>query len=263
MGRLLLIAALLLCAGCAARGLRPSGAPSEVAGVLRQDSLWKGRILITDDLLVPEGISLTILPGTDIAVREAESTRIDPLYLSSRTEILVRGRLYVAGTPEQPVRFYPVKAQDAIDDAPPLWGGIILEAAREARLNHGRLEQADVCLQAIDTSMVLFETDLRDCRYGVLLQGPGTSQLRASRIEGGEAGLFLWQGAQAELTDVRFTGQSEEAVSQDASSVARFFGVHIEGASIGLAAPEAQLGAAGLSFEGVGLERKALGGQGP
>lgn len=40
--------------------------------VLTADATWKGEVTLTDDLLVPPGVTLTILPGTVIrALRKA------------------------------------------------------------------------------------------------------------------------------------------------------------------------------------------------
>ena len=67
------------------------------AKILRQDTVWSGRVTLTDDVLVPEGVTLTVLRGTMINVIPTEKTRTGPEYLSSLSEITVRGRMKVEG----------------------------------------------------------------------------------------------------------------------------------------------------------------------
>ena len=48
------------------------------AEVLTKNMIWQGKVKVSEDLLVPEGITLTIRPGTVIKVVAAESTKTDP-----------------------------------------------------------------------------------------------------------------------------------------------------------------------------------------
>ena len=95
--------------------------PQTVAGeVLTEDTLWQGEITLSDDLLVPSGVTLSIAPGTTIIINPAESTRIDPEYISHYSEIVVRGSLRVDGTALEPVSFQLGKTGEGDDR----WAGI-------------------------------------------------------------------------------------------------------------------------------------------
>ena len=67
------------------------------AEVLTSDTVWSEEVLVEEDILVPYGVTLTVLPGTVVRVLSADSTKTDPEYASHRTEITIRGSLKVHG----------------------------------------------------------------------------------------------------------------------------------------------------------------------
>lgn len=46
--------------------------------VLTSDTVWSEEILVSDDIVVPEGVTLTVLAGTVVRVLPSDSTKIDP-----------------------------------------------------------------------------------------------------------------------------------------------------------------------------------------
>ncbi len=136
---LVLFALLPALAGCGL--LRSAPAPEqtpgnvsvvrEVAGVLAGETVLSGEVLLTGDVLVPRGSTLVIKPGTLVRIRPSESTKIDPEYLSSSTEILVRGRLLAEGTASAPIAFLPETPGSAGEVS---WAGIILDRPAFCRL---------------------------------------------------------------------------------------------------------------------------------
>ncbi len=87
------------------------GATREVGReTITVDASWDGDILVTGDVHVPPGVTLTIAPGTTVRFRKigAESDRNlfgtnSPYY--PQAEIIVTGRLIARGTAEKPIRF--------------------------------------------------------------------------------------------------------------------------------------------------------------
>lgn len=79
-----------------------------------KDTVWDGRIRITGDILVKEGATLTILPGTVIRFDTIEPKLdkdggrnmlgLDSPYFPG-AEIIVRGRILAVGTPDFPITF--------------------------------------------------------------------------------------------------------------------------------------------------------------
>ena len=67
----------------------------EKSGELTENEVWDGRIYITDTLVVPEGITLTIRSGTIVG--------FEPL--DTPSQLIVHGELYAEGSPERMVVF--------------------------------------------------------------------------------------------------------------------------------------------------------------
>jgi copper-binding protein NosD len=96
-----------------------------------EDTVWSGRIRITGDVYVKEGVTLTVLPGTVIRFDTIEPKLeenggrnmlgLDSPYFPG-AEIIVRGRIIAVGTPDNPIVF------TSSDKAakPGAWGAINL-----------------------------------------------------------------------------------------------------------------------------------------
>lgn len=228
--RLLFLGLLGLLAACTT-ALPPAPPQQELAGVISSDLTLSGEILLTGDLLILPGRTLTLQPGTTVRVRRSESTKIDPEYLSSFTEILVRGRLQAEGTASAPISFLPETASNAGEIA---WAGIILDRAAGSIIRHARIEGAEQGILAIAAAPQLAENTIYNCRYGIVLQGPGSAAIYNNRIEAGEGGLFVLAGAGGDVVGNRITNQVEEGIFVDAASLPRLGRNEISGNAIGL-----------------------------
>ena len=126
-------------AGCSLmNGLSGLQTPLEISGVLSGKRVLEGQVIMVGDLLVPTGSSLIIRPGTTIVVRNSESTKIDPEFLSAQTELLVRGRLVIEGRPDALVSFIPEETVAAGEVA---WAGIILDGATDSSIRNTTIIQ--------------------------------------------------------------------------------------------------------------------------
>jgi hypothetical protein len=90
--------------------------------ILTEDTVWSGEVSLDEDVLVPENVTLTVLPGTIINIQPSDRTKTGPEYLSSLTEIIVRGRLEIDGKKGRPVLFH-VKGNVPSNG----WAGIIVD----------------------------------------------------------------------------------------------------------------------------------------
>ncbi len=212
MIRLVAFLLLLLAGGCAAS--KPAvpvapPAPLEIGGVLAEDTILSGDYLLVADLQVPLGVTLTILPGTRIKVVHSDSTKIDPEYLSRETEILVRGRLLVQGTAEQPVTIIPDSplTTDSVH-----WAGIALVGDNRSSLEHLRLEQAETGLLCLDSSPQLASVAILRSRYGIILQQQSAPRIDRLLLQDGEGGLFCWDESAPVMNNSRLERHSEEAL---------------------------------------------------
>lgn len=159
------------------------------AVTLTKDTLWQGEITLNEDVLVPKGITLTIRPATRIRVAAAESTKTDPEYLSPLTEITVRGKLKVEGTPQAPVEF--LGQENRVGS----WAGITIDQGA-AVMRSFLVKNAENAIHVLDGSLQMHGATLRDNRYGLVLQGGKTNAVQENAlITGNDYGLLTLQGA--------------------------------------------------------------------
>lgn len=202
----------------------------ELSGVLTEATAVAGEVLINGDLIIPAGVELTVAAGTTVRVRRAENTKIDPEMLSSATEILVHGRLTIAGTPAAPVRIVP---EDPGGEAI-AWGGIVFDRGAAGSVRQTRIERAEHGILAIGAAPQIVGNQIVGCRYGIAVQ-EGAPQLLDNRIEDGEGGVFCWRGARPYLKGNRILGNEEEGIFVDATSRPWLDRNEVSGNAIGLA----------------------------
>jgi parallel beta-helix repeat protein len=92
---------------------------------LKQDTTWTGEVLVTGDVLVPPGVTLTIAPGTVVKFRKIAPASdrnlfgVDSPYYP-QTELIVTGRLIARGTAEKPIVFTSAESKPQPAD----WGAL-------------------------------------------------------------------------------------------------------------------------------------------
>jgi len=238
----ILLTACLLLFGCAARPTVPAAVDPlqlpQIGGTLVADLVLAGDYLLTADLQVPTGITLTIKAGSRIFVQPSDSTKIDPEFLSRETEILIRGNLYVDGSSAEPVIFKPVTD----DPQAILWSGLQLVEAGGVQLQHLIVEQAEAGVLCINASPVITGLQVRRSRYGMLLQQQSAPQVYDSVFSTGEAGLFCWDQSAPRLQNSRIIDQQEEGIYLGRGCRGVFVGNQVANTDRGVILP------AGVSF---------------
>lgn len=213
--------------------LAQAGEPvSDYSGAYAGDLIWQGTVTMSGDVLILEGGSLTIRPGTQVNVVPAEGTKIDPEYLSSQTELLVRGKLDILGTAESPVRFVIVERNDLEEIA---WAGITLDAAMHGSILHAELERADIAIRCVASSPEIRANQISGCRYGIVAQRKSHPRILDNLLVGGEGGIFCWKGSNPYLRGNTIKDHDEEAIFVDADSRPRLDRNMLSGNAIGLA----------------------------
>ncbi len=251
MGRLvfLLLVCICLC-GCAlqaspgsvdsAAGMAVAGdergdgprEPMEVVGVLSGLTVLSGEVVLAGDVLVPRGSTLRIVAGTTVRVRYDDSTKIDPEYLSSDTELLVRGTLEILGTDKDPVRFIP---EGVPEGKPVAWAGILLDRAAPSVVEKAEISGAETGILCIGTSPLIRGNRILGCRYGVVAQRGSAPQVRENLIAGGEGGIFCWWDSNPQIRGNRITGNDEEGIFVDGDSRPSLVDNQVVNNAIGLA----------------------------
>jgi len=160
------------------------------ATVLTADTVWEGVVDLTEDILVPAGVTLTIVPGAVIRVSNAESTKTDPEYLSPLVELTVRGVLKAVGAPNAPITF--VSAGERKEDA---WAGIIIDGGN-AYLKACHIESAETAVHLLNGTLELNDSTLIGNRYGLVIQGKETMvHGRGNRVTDNDYGLVTFKGS--------------------------------------------------------------------
>ena len=207
-------------------------AVSEYSGAYADDMVWGGTVTMSGDVLILKGGSLTIRPGTQVNVLPAEGTKIDPEYLSSLTELLVRGKLDILGTVESPVRFVIIERNDTEQIA---WAGITLDQAAHSRIMNVELERADIAIRCVSSSPDIKGNRITGCRYGIVTQQQSHPKILDNLLADGEGGIFCWKGSNPYLLGNTIRDNDEEAIFVDVDSRPWLDRNIISGNAIGLA----------------------------
>jgi parallel beta-helix repeat protein len=166
--------------------------PAEVLGkVLIADTVWSGEISITEDILVPQGVTLTVAPGTIVTVVASDSSKTDPEYLSPLTEITIRGKLLCEGTSRDPIFFRRAGGQDQNQG----WAGIIIDGGT-ASVKSCHIEGAETGMYVINSVLSASECEFTNNKYGLVADGARSKIiLRNTRVTGNDYGLFVFNKA--------------------------------------------------------------------
>ena len=116
-------------------------------------TLWYGTIIVTGDINIPAGNTLTIAPGTDVLFVYAD---VDAPANVGDYRITVAGNLLVNGTAAEPVVF---SGQSQTAKKKGGWDRIVLTGAGSV-INHAIIEYGDVGLEA-KSNVVLNNVEIR------------------------------------------------------------------------------------------------------
>lgn len=158
--------------------------------VITSDTVWSGEISVDSDILIPEGVTLTISPGSTIRISASESTKTDPEFISPLNEIIVRGRLIADGVPAMPVKF------SSEDEKKSAWAGIIIDGG-SVIMRSSLVQGAECGIDMIKGSATIIDSFLRKNRYGLVVQGSdSTTRIDTTEITDNDYGVLLTYGAE-------------------------------------------------------------------
>lgn len=160
--------------------------PLAWSAFIPEDTVWSGERLISEDLLVPPGVTLTIRAGSTIVVTRADTTKTDPEFLSPLHEIMVRGNLVVEGAPDKPVIFR------GTGEGRDQWGGIIVTDGGTLEMRWGEVMNGEGGVSLFDGRATLRNSRVSSCRTGLIAASPRSSlELFATSVEGNDYGAEL------------------------------------------------------------------------
>jgi nitrous oxidase accessory protein NosD len=137
--------------------------PIILAEAVTADTTLSGQVTVAEDLLIPAGVTLTFLPGTQVTVVPSDGTRTDSQFVTTQTEIMVRGSLIIKGA--------TVATPGKIKGS---WGGIVAATP--------------------GASVTIRDSTVAGAQYGLMMLG-GTAQVTGSIFEKNEVGIAAALGA--------------------------------------------------------------------
>ncbi len=163
---------------------------------------WYGTIVITGDVRVPAGETLTIASGTQVLFVNAD---VDPPQGVGDYELNIEGELKVEGTAAEPVVF---TGQSMAAKTPGGWDRIRITGSTPSTIEHAIIEYADVGLDIRNNSTltdVTVRKTLSPC--AIIRNGNNASLTRVITTECGTDGVHVRGGATgvtiAELTSTK------------------------------------------------------------
>ena len=186
-----------------------------LAETLVADTVWQGRVEVKDDILIPSGVTLTVKPGTVVVFSPAESSKIDPEYLSHQTELLVRGVLRIEASPGHPAIFQ-VKSVPGGDETRRRWAGILVDGGR-VEATAATVSGAETGLYLLSGTAVISHCSFTGNHYGVIACGPEAElTLKKTRVSGNDYGLcgFNEPKLREEATEVSGNRKQDRLRSQ-------------------------------------------------
>ena len=146
------------------------------SGVLTHDETWGGRVHVTGDIVIPEGITLVIQPGTTVTFTPNRSDNdvgtpvLDELW-ANKCNLVVKGNLRIEGEKDSRVVMgelvYDVNRQTSIS-----WGGIIFEGT--------------------NVSSIIKYSDIRYADVALVFTGSSIPGIINSRIAGNDVGIMTF-----------------------------------------------------------------------
>jgi hypothetical protein len=196
----------------------PVPSPLQVEGAVTHDTTWKGRVLVAGDVLVPEGVTLTIAPDTDVMFMSSESSKIEPAFLSMQTEIMVRGRLVAEGEKDKEITFGP--APEELGGKKPErgdWGGVIFDGpeSTKSKVTNARFTKADTALSFYGSSPDISACMVTDCRYGIVSMTGSTPSFAKCIITGNEFGVVSGAGGSPSFEKCNISNNEHDTLGRD------------------------------------------------
>jgi parallel beta-helix repeat protein len=205
------------------------GAPREISkGVIAKDITWEGDLLVTGDVHVPEGVTLTIAPGTTVRFRKfAEGDDRNMFGIESpyyeQAEIIVTGRLVARGTVEKPITFTSAEAKPQAGD----WSAINFLGSKGNVVENCLLEYAYNGVHGHGAEVLIRGNTFRKCAVAISVKKedeavgtpgfgiPADITVTGNLIEDNKGGI-----------NVRL---SKAAITRNTIRGNKFFGIWIKG----------------------------------
>ncbi len=169
-----------------------------VGGVIEGNASWCGEYLAQSPVLVPEGSSLTLCPGTILDSAPGAYVKVE-------------GTLTAEGTADKPIVF-SAQAKPCGKGA---WGGLqIRDTAAGTQLKHVVVECADTAIYVFKTGLLVTSSTLRNNNRAVEIRATWKLQLIGNTFEDNSSGIYSAYSSSGSsdpvqpITDTAITGNT-------------------------------------------------------
>jgi len=166
----------------------PSDGSRAPSGTIAENTTWRGEVLVTESVVVPAGVTLTIEPGTVVKFKHYRGYT-DP---DGRLRLQVQGTLKAVGTAEEPIWF----TSDAEDPQNGDWSMLrLVNASSQSEIRFAIIEFAQQGLNMWNSSPTLSDLIVRWNNWeGIYFESYCKTTLERSRIyQNGYNGIAMEQ----------------------------------------------------------------------
>jgi len=204
----------------------PTGSPADRSGKLTEDEVWEGHIRVTGDVTVRSGVTLRILPGTQVwFVPNQDDQKRGHKVLAGLSQIDVEhgGRLVAEGTPSRPIIFSSEGANRSS------WGGIgfrgihlLGPAHRNSMIKHCVITNAHIGVYIYQSEPQVLSNLIANCGVGVYASSNGCRPaVKKNEIRDCDTGIETVYASTESIHGNRFSRNGKDFVSEPEKTAVR------------------------------------------
>ncbi len=185
-----------------------SGKAALSAETITTDTTWQEDRIITGDLIIPDGITLTISSGVRVKFKNEPVDRTSPENRKPHSRILVQGHLEVEGDEGNPVVFSAIGKEGGNT----CWAGIVVDDGN-AWIHGARIKDAHTAVYVKQGWAKLKKSVIIDNKCGIIVQGKSCGvKIEMSTITGNDFGLITGNDAVVTFPESKIRGNSRKDI---------------------------------------------------
>ena len=162
--------------------------PQPKRGTISENEIWSGVIKVDDDVIVPSGVSLKILPGTTVIFASKDLDK-------NKLKLIIHGGMTAEGTIRQPIKFqsdykHPLQTEGWWRNS--TWQGIIISSADSSPthvIRHCIIDNAYVGIDMKDAQVIVTESRIRRVEHASIECARGKLELTETELVNGQFGV--------------------------------------------------------------------------
>ena len=197
------------------------------SGVLKGDETWEGVVIVTGDVIVPEGVTLRIRPNALIRFNASADDQQGG-YDITKCELIVEGVLRAEGQDKYEIRFtsanFSLPGQEAKNNVQPQagdWYGIVFKKGNNDKsiVSYSVVEFAYDGITCINASPRLFRNRIEGNYWnGILCDVMSAPKINSNQVmNNGYSGINCKIGSSPSISSNEITGNRYGILVQDVS----------------------------------------------